>query len=351
VSRFRIVRTSTWIAVLITALAACIGAAIAKTDADARGRERQAPPRHQEIGSEIDKRAVLPLEAVRAPAGTGERAMDHVRRITAFGPRHPGTPGWTRQLQYIEGELKQLGLEVRTDTWTDRKELITFTNLSASIPGTRKERIVLACHHDTKCMQGHADPVHNFHFVGANDGASGVALLLALAPELMRNPREATIELVFFDGEESLDWMWNDGVRALFGSKRFVARHRDALLLGEEARIEALILLDMVGRTDLHIQEELYSTERLRRITWSAAVACGHRQHFYQRAEAASDDHVPFLDVGIPAVDLIDLKGNPHWHEKTDTIENMSAASLQITADVVLTMLPEVERAYVLQKE
>ena len=162
---------------------------------------------------------------------------------------------------------------------------------------------------------------------------------------------EATIELVFLDGEESLDWDWNGAARALFGSKRFVKRHRDALLVGDEPRIEALILLDMVGRTDLHIQEELYSTVRLREILWSAAVACGHQQSFFQHAEAASDDHVPFLDVGIPAVDLIDLHGNPHWHKPTDTIENMSPASLQIVGDVVLTMLPEVERVYVLRKD
>ena len=240
---------------------------------------------------------------------------------------------------------------VKRDTWTDRKELITFTNLWTSIPGKKLERIVIACHHDTKCTQGHADPQNNFHFVGANDGASAVAVLLELAPILRQTQRDATIDLVFFDGEESLDWTWNDAVRALFGSKRFVKQHRDAQLLGKEARIEALVLLDMVGRTDLHIQEELYSTARLRTIVWSAAVACGHEKSFFQVAEAASDDHVPFLDVGIPAVDLIDLKGNVHWHTPTDTIENMSGKSLQITADVVLTMLPEVERAYVLRKD
>ena len=71
----------------------------------------------------------------------------------------------------------------------------------------------------------------------------------------------------------------------------------------------------------------------------------------FQRAEAASDDHKPFLDAGIAAVDLIDLNGNPHWHKPTDTIENMSAASLQVTADLVLTMLPEIERVYVLHKD
>lgn len=334
-------RTSSALSLTGIGLAACIGAAVAGHHL----ATAESHPRGQQPA--IDRRATISLAPVRAPAGLGAEAFEHVRTLVGFGPRNPGTPGWTRQLEYIEKQLQSHGLEVRRDTWTDRKELITFTNLSAVIPGRRPERILIGCHHDTKCTQGHPDPAHNFHFVGANDGGSATGLLLALAPLLLQQEREATIELVFFDGEESLDWAWNDGARALFGSRRFVKRHRDALLLGEESRIAALILLDMVGRTDLHIQEELYSTERLRTILWSAAVACGHQRHFFQRAEAANDDHKPFLDVGIPAVDLIDLNGNPHWHKPSDTLENMSPKSLQITADVVLTMLPEVERVYV----
>jgi Zn-dependent M28 family amino/carboxypeptidase len=209
---------------------------------------------------------------------------------------------------------------------------------------------VLACHHDTKCTQGHADPAHNFEFVGANDGGSGVGLLLALAPVLAQQPRDATIELVFFDGEESLDWDWNEARRALFGSKRYVRRQRDAELKSGAPRIAAMVLLDMVGRTDLHIQEELSSTPRLRTIVWSAAKACGHQEQFFRSAEACSDDHRPFLDVGIPAVDLIDLVGNPHWHKATDTVENLSAASLQRVGEVVLTALPLIEREYVLDR-
>ena len=341
-------RTSSTIALLAAGLAACFGAALANRNEAASAPHRQSPQSTQQA---IDRRTPLPLDPVRAPADVGAQALEHVRTLVGFGARHPGTPGIARQIDYIEKQLQGHGLVVRRDTWTDRKELLTFTNLSATIPGRRQERILLACHHDTKCMAGHADPAHNFDFVGANDGGSAVGLLLALAPVLQKAERTASIELVFFDGEESLDWSWNDAARALFGSKRFARRHRDALLLGDEPRIEAMILLDMVGRTDLHIQEELYSTPRLRTIAWSAAVACGHQQHFFQRAEAASDDHKPFLDVGIPAVDLIDLNGNPHWHRPTDTIENMSARSLQIVADVVLTMLPEVERAYVLGKD
>ncbi len=341
-------RTSSMLGFLAAGLAACIGAAIATKHSN--GSAPRSTTQHA-AGQEIDKRNVLPLAAVRAPDGLGDRALEHVRTLTEFGQRHPGTPGWTRQLEYIANTLQALGLTVQRDTWTDRKERITFTNVWTSIPGRKKERIVLACHHDTKCMQGHPDPAHNFHFVGANDGGSAVALLLELAPVLRATERDATIDLVFFDGEESLDWAWNDAARALFGSKRFVEHHREKLLLGDEARIEALILLDMVGRTDLHIQEELYSTSRLRTILWSAAVACGHRELFFRTAEAASDDHVPFLDKGIPSVDLIDLVGNPHWHKPTDTVDNMSAKSLHAVADVVLTMLPEVERAYVLRKE
>lgn len=338
------------IALLLTGvavLAACFGATLARQRPAAPGGAAAAPQGEQQ---RIDQSKPLPLVPHRVPADFGERAMRHVEALVAFGPRHTGrepTPGWSRQLEYIASELQRLGLLVQRDTWTDRKELITFTNLSAAIPGKRRERVLLACHHDTKCTRGHADPAHNFDFVGANDGASGVAMLLALAPVLQARSNEATIELVFFDGEESLDWAWNDGSRALFGSKRFAQRHRDALLLGQEQRIAALVLLDMVGRTDLHIQEETFSTPALRRILWSAAVACGHQAHFFRRAEAASDDHKPFLDVGIPAVDLIDLNGNPHWHRPTDVVANMSAKSLQIVGDVVLTMLPEIERTYV----
>ena len=364
-------RATTLMALLLAGLVACIGTALATRDRSPQeqGSAKTPLPEPQTpIQATIDRSQTLPLTPHPAPEGTGNEALEHVHALVAFGARYAGidassepatpaepsppprrpTPGWTQQLTYIEQALQQDGLVVRRDTWTDRRERITFTNLMATIPGKRKERIVLACHHDTKCTTGHPEADRNFHFVGANDGASAVGLLLALVPALKALQLEATVELVFFDGEESLDWAWNEGARALFGSKRFVKRHRDALLLGEEPRIAAVVLLDMVGRSDLHIQEELYSTTLLRQITWSAAVATGHREHFFQRAEAASDDHKPFLEVGIPGVDLIDLNGNPHWHKPTDTVDNLSAASLQKVADVVLTMLPAIDRDYVI---
>ena len=330
---------------LIALSAACFGVSLARRTELPPSGAPQAPGEQQPV----DQGRPLPLDAVRAPADCGQRAMEHVQAVVGFGARHSGlapTPGWSRQLDYIAAELQRAGLTVARDTWTDKREQITFTNLSGTLPGKHRDRIVLACHHDTKCTQGHADAARNFAFVGANDGGSGVGLLLALAPVLTQRQHDATIELLFLDGEESLDWDWNNAARALFGSKRYVQRQRDAELESGAPRVAALVLLDMVGRTDLHIQEELYSTPRLRTILWSAAVACGHQQQFFRRAEAASDDHRPFLDVGIPAVDLIDLNGNPYWHKATDVAANMSAASLQRVADVVLTMLPAIEQEY-----
>jgi glutaminyl-peptide cyclotransferase len=338
---------------LILGLAACFGAGLARqraNEAPSPSQRRQKPAEGPRMLPPIDQEEIEHLQPVRAPADLGERAFEKLRTIVGFGPRHTAatpTPGWSQQLDYIENELLAAGLKPTRDTWTDRKELLTFSNVSAVIPGRSKDRIVLACHHDTKCTQGHADPKNNFHFVGANDGGSAVALLLALAPTLAARQGEATVELLFLDGEESLDWRWNDGSRAMFGSKRYVQRHRDGLEQPQEPPIRALVLLDMVARTDLHIQEELYSDERLRKIAFAAAVATGRQRSFFQASESASDDHIPFLLAGIPSIDLIDLKGNPHWHEPTDTIDNCSAASMQAVADVVLTMLPAVERAFV----
>lgn len=299
----------------------------------------------QQPGAQDKPRKVRPLEKVKAPADLGQQAFAHVKTVVGFGAREPGTEGWARQLDYIATELKKCGLQPVRDRWTDALVKVTFENISATLPGAMPERIVIACHHDTKRTHGHADAARNFPFVGANDGGSGVGLMLALIKELQTKQHRATLQFVFFDGEESLDWDWNDD-RSLFGARRFVKAHRDNLLLGKESRVLALVLLDMVGRKDLLIDEEERSTAELLEITWSAAVACGHQARFFKHRWKIKDDHVPFLDAGIPSVDLIDLKENRHWHTATDVLENMAPESLQLVGEVVLTMLPEVEREY-----
>lgn len=283
------------------------------------------------------------LRPAAASKDIGQRAYDHVAQLVSLGPRHTGSPGWYRAIAYIKQALKDLGLRPEQDRWVHAIENITFENIWVTFPGRSRDRLVLACHHDTKCCTGHPDSDYNFHFVGANDSGSGVGLLLALAKELRHRKNVATIQLVFFDGEESIPFEW-DVQRALFGSRRFLRRYQQHLLdLGGGSRIRALVLLDMVGAKDLQIDDETNSDRRLHEVFRAAARACGHQEYFFAHRHAVTDDHIPFLDDGIPAIDLIDIYDNPQWHTVHDTLDHISPRSLQIVGEVVLTALPGLE--------
>jgi Zn-dependent M28 family amino/carboxypeptidase len=163
---------------------------------------------------------------------------------------------------------------------------------------------------------------------GANDGASGVAVLIELARTLP--PAALPIELVFFDAEDNGQipgWDW------LLGSKAFVATM--------QTRPRAMILLDMVGDADLRIPMESNSDPALRRSIWATAARLGYRDVFVPETKySIEDDHVPFLQAGIPAVDIIDLD-YAYWHTTADTADHVSERSLQIVGDVVRTWLQE----------
>ncbi|MCA8941522.1 MAG: M28 family peptidase [Planctomycetes bacterium] len=290
-----------------------------------------------------------PLAGVEASPRLGTQALAHARRLTEFGPRHTGSTGWRQGTDYIVRQLRRAGYEPKLDRWTDEAEGIDFVNVSAVLPGEYEDRIVIGCHHDTKCTTGHDDPAHNYHFVGANDSGSGVGLVLALAEELRASNPVATVEFVFFDGEESIPYRWNDA-RALFGSRRYVDRYTEGQIRGGEPPVRAFVLLDMVGAEELTIDRETRSTPALLDIIGRAARACGHERYFFEHSLDVTDDHVPFLRAGIPAVDLIDIADNPQWHTPHDTIDVLSADSLQIVGEVVLTALPEITRRFVVDR-
>lgn len=277
----------------------------------------------------------------------GARALRHVETMVGFGERYTGTPGWKSNTEWIARKLTELGLEVERDRWRDPKEGVEFENIVGRVRGRSKERIVLAAHHDTKRCSGHDDASRNFTFLGANDSGSGCGLLLALAEDLVKRDNAATLEFVFFDGEESMTWEWNAGARALFGSKRFAARERELVVGTPKPKIAAFVLLDMVGAKDLQIDDETNSDAELRRIFLAAAQACGHADIFFKKQHAVSDDHLPFVEAGVRSIDLVDLFDNPEWHTANDVYERLSDKSLQIVGEVVLTALPELERRYV----
>jgi hypothetical protein len=287
------------------------------------------------------------LPAVEAPDDLGVTAYAHVAELVGFGPRYTGSPGWQRSVDYIARTLRETtGIEPVRDRWTDPEHGVEFENIHLTIPGASRDHILLACHHDTKRCEGHEDPEHNFPFVGANDSGSGVGLLLALAEELARQSRKqrprATIEIAFFDGEECLEFDWDETV-ALFGSRRVAARERTRRNQPEQSRVRAMILLDMVGARDLQIDDETNSDRELHDIFAAAARTCGHQKIFFQHRMAIRDDHMPFVEAGIPAIDLIDLIDNPQWHTADDTLEHIAPESLQIVGEVVLTALPAIE--------
>jgi glutaminyl-peptide cyclotransferase len=271
-----------------------------------------------------------------APGFDGNRAYEHLRQVVGIGPRTPGTPAAQATRDYIKQQLAKAGLTARdqafdADTPVGRLQMV---NVRATIPGARPERIILAGHYDTKLFR-------EFRFVGANDAGSSTAFLIEWARVMRARKNAYTVEIVFLDGEESThptDW---DDPNNRYGSRYYVqAAQNDKSLAG----IKGLVLVDMIGDRDLQIERELYSTAWLTDIIWAAAKRLKHDDVFLSTAGSIEDDHIPFLRAGVPAVDIIDGPGSyPPWHTAGDTLDKVSARSLQTVGDVLVGALPDIE--------
>lgn len=267
------------------------------------------------------------------PAFDGARAFEHLRRIVAIGPRPAGSPGAARTRAYISREIEALGLTPVPQAFDARTPLgtVPMVNVRVPIPGKAAgPRLLIAGHYDTKLFD-------DITFVGANDGGSSTAFLIELARVLTRRSASGLpIELVFFDGEEAVvEWEGDDNT---YGSRYYVdAARRDGTL----PDIGALVLVDMIGDRDLRILRESYSTPWLTDIIWIHAQKLGRRE-FVDESTAVLDDHIPFLQAGIPAVNLIDMD-YPVWHTAADDLDHVSAASLQAVGDVLVSALPDIE--------
>lgn len=275
------------------------------------------------------------VAASQEPAGRfdGARAYAHLQQLVAIGPRVAGTPANRKTREYIIATLGAMGVKAVEQPFEARTPHgpVAMANIVATLPGSRPERIILASHFDTKLFK-------EFVFVGASDGGSSTAALVELARSLKDRPRPFTIELLFLDGEEAfVDWSPTDST---YGSRHYVQAARAADTLRS---IKALVLLDMIGDRHLNIKRESRSTAWLTDIVWEAASRLGYQRHFLAEATPIDDDHIPFLEAGVPAVDIIDLD-YAAWHTAADTLENVSAESLKVVGDVVLAALPEIER-------
>jgi Zn-dependent M28 family amino/carboxypeptidase len=267
------------------------------------------------------------------PAFDGGRALEHLRAVVGFGPRPPGSAGAEETRRYIKAQMAAIGVEVAEQAFDAKTPIgtVKMANVRATIPGARPERIILAGHYDTKLFR-------EFRFVGANDAGSSTAFLIEMARVLKARKNPYTIELLFLDGEEAfIDWYLGDDNR--YGSRHYV---REATRTGDLARIKALILVDMIGDRDLVLKRETTSTSWLTDIIWSTAKATGQGGVFVQDSFAVEDDHIPFLDAGVPAVDIIDLE-YPPWHTAGDTLDKVSARSMEVVGRVLTAALPKIE--------
>jgi len=267
------------------------------------------------------------------PEADGDRAFSYLRDQCTMGPRYPGSPGHDQLILYLQTFLTERADSVRLDRFslTDTTGVEhDLTNIIAMFKPDHRSRVLFCCHFDTRPISDEAR-IESDRVVpvpGANDGASGVAVLMEIAGLLADREPPVGVDLVFFDGEDNPSEM-------LLGSKMFAETHRDYKpLFG--------ILVDMVGDSDLQIKKEQYSEmvapEIVNRV-WRKAAALGYGKVFQtETGYAIIDDHIPLLRSGIRCIDIIDFD-YPYWHTPEDTPDKCSPESLRIISEVLLSLL------------
>lgn len=251
----------------------------------------------------------------------GQRAYADVQTQVAFGARLPGSEGHAKIVEWIGEELVKAGWAVEV------QESEALGHPIKNIVARRSDespQIIIGAHYDSRMYADNdPDPAQHTSFVpGANDGASGVAVLLELARSL---PKEtAPVWLVFFDAEDNgriEGWDW------ILGSREFVKNN--------SVQPRAAIIVDMIGDADLNIYKERNSNPDLTDEIWAVAKELGYENKFIpEYKHSMLDDHTPFLEAGIPAVDIIDFD-YPYWHTIQDTPDKVSAESLQSVGETL----------------
>ncbi|HEX9367610.1 MAG TPA: M28 family peptidase [Vicinamibacterales bacterium] len=271
------------------------------------------------------------------PKFDSNRAYEDLRQQVAFGPRPAGSAALGQTRDYIKKQLLAAGLKPEEQPFDAQTPIgpIHMVNIRAALPGRTqgRGRIVVGGHYDTKLSR-------DFPFVGASDGASSGAFLLELARALKGRANPLPIELLFLDGEEAVNWNWDDkSTDHTYGSRYYVEQLKKT---GTVKDVRAFILVDMIGDRDLGMRRERYSTAWLTDAIWSAAKRL-KRPEFLDPITPIEDDHLEFLEAGIPSVDIIDLDYECCWHTVNDTLPHVAASSLQAVGDVLLAALPAIE--------
>jgi glutaminyl-peptide cyclotransferase len=269
----------------------------------------------------------------RIPSFSGAEALSLTGRAVGFGARPDGSPAIEKLRIWIKRQLVSSGCEVSSDVFTARTPdgPLQMENIIAKFPGKSGSAIAITGHFDTKKLAG---------FVGANDGGSSTGFLLELASVLKGQPRTDDIYLVFFDGEEAVrDWSDTDSV---YGSRHLAQKWTED---GTNRRLKALINVDMIGDKNLRIVWDTSSAASLREQFWNAADTLGYTEFFPRSGGPIEDDHMPFLNEGVRALDVINFESqNSFWHNSKDTMDKLDAHAFQVVGNVVMKVIGELEQ-------
>ena len=282
-----------------------------------------------------------PVGQAQARGVSGAEVMRLTQAYVNAAPkRYIGSPGHAAAEAFIKDQFKP---EVAKGNFVDDKFTartpigpLTMHNLIVKFPGKKDGIIVLATHYETNYW------LKDIHFIGANDGACTTALLIALGQYYREHPPQGySVWLVFDDGEESIKPEWTDS-DSLYGTRHLAAKWSGDGTIG---KIKAFIVADMIGWKNLNIDKEGNSTPWLLDTLSKAGKNTGHGSYLFRQSQAIEDDHLPFKQRGVPVLDVIDFEygtaqdPEAFHHTALDTMDKLSATSLQVAADLFLELV------------
>lgn len=277
----------------------------------------------------------------------GQAAFEYLKEICEIGPRVSASRGMKKQQEYIQNHFEKLELEVTLQPFRAKSpydgRAATLHNMIVRVAPEKKRRLLLCCHYDTRPFADQDRRNPRARFLGANDGASGVALLCELGKHLKKLDGPYGIDLVFFDGEE---FVISRPQHPMFLGSTYFAQVYARESGKQDWKYEYGILIDMVADKDLQIHYEgnsLGFADGLTRSIWGVADRLGVKEFQPQKRHHIRDDHLPLNEIGkIPTCDVIDFDypnpqlGNIYWHTQDDNVENCSAESLAKVGAVIL---------------
>lgn len=275
--------------------------------------------------------------AANSPGFSGASALADTKSAVSFGERPSGSESIVHLREWIVSQVNHTGAAVSLDPFNGTTPVgrIPMVNIILKFPGTSGKAVAVTGHYDTK-------KIPMVRFVGANDGGSSTGFLVEFAHAIAAVKHRDDIYIVFFDGEEALGaWTAQDSV---YGSRHLASKWAAD---GTLARLRALINVDMIGDRDLDILNDGNSSQGLRDQISQISARLGDGQYFQKQVTGVEDDHQPFVDAGVNAIDIIDLDYGPHgkyWHTAEDTMDKLSAHSFQVVGDVVLELVKELEQ-------